>query len=83
MDPDFPLSVGHPDNKTAADQETVDRTEVAKAAKVANVGPSREIFKFLVGDWVAQWDQTYQTWFYYNINTGLSSPLLFQDIFYR
>ena len=83
MDPDFPLSVGHPDNKTAADQETVDNTEVAKAAKVGNVGPSREIFKFLVGDWVAQWDQTYQTWFYYNINTGLSSPLLFQDIFYR
>ena len=26
--------------------------------------------RLIVGDWVAQWDDTYGTWFYYNSRTG-------------
>ena len=79
LDQDLPLSAGEPHNKTGAALEKVDN--VKKVEKVEKIGPSREIFKILVGNWVAQWDQTYKTWFYYNINTGLSSVQVCQDIF--
>ena len=58
----MPGTAGGLGNKTVAGLETE--------------GPSREIVKILVGNWVAQWDDMYQTWFYYNINTGLTSPSL-------
>ena len=46
--------------------------KVEKAERVEKEGQSRRILKILVGNWVAQWDEKYKTWFYYNINTGLS-----------
>ena len=49
--------------------------KVEKVEKIEKIGPRREILKILVGDWVAQWDHTYKAWFYYNINTGLSSGI--------
>ena len=69
------MSAGGLDNKTGAGLEKVEK--VAKVEKILKVGPSKEILKILVGNWVAQWDQTYKTWFYYNINTGLSSLEVF------
>ena len=70
----MPGSAGGLGNETEAGLERVD-------GGVKTEAPSREIVKILVGNWVAQWDETYQTWFYYNINTGLSlslSPLRYQ-----
>ena len=32
-----------------------------------------EVFKILLGSWVAQWDPQYAAWFYYNIETGVTS----------
>ena len=26
--------------------------------------------KLMVGDWIAQWDASYNAWFFYNIKTG-------------
>ena len=75
LDQDFPLSAGELDNKTGAGLEKNEKVE--KVEKILKVGPSREILKILVGNWVAQWDQTYKAWFYYNINSGLSSVLVF------
>ena len=28
--------------------------------------------KLMVGDWIAQWDASYNAWFFYNIKTGKS-----------
>ena len=36
-----------------------------------------EGFKILLGSWVAQWDPQYAAWFYYNIETGVTSLCLF------
>ena len=30
--------------------------------------------KLMVGNWIAQWDTDYATWFYYNIISGQHSP---------
>ena len=46
--------------------------KLKKAERVEKEGQGRRILKILVGNWVAQWDEKYKTWFYYNINTGLS-----------
>ena len=54
--------------------------KVKKDGKVEKVGPRGEILKILVGNWVAQWDPTYKTWFYYNINTGLPSSQVLRDV---
>ena len=87
---DLPLSAGELHNKTGPGLQKVEKVDnikkvekiakIAKVEKIPKVGPSREILKILVGNWVAQWDQTYKTWFYYNINTGLSSVLGFKKI---
>ena len=29
-------------------------------------------YKIMVGNWVAQWDTLYRSWFYYNTKTGLT-----------
>ena len=26
--------------------------------------------KLMLGDWIAQWDETYSAWFFYNIKSG-------------
>ena len=57
----MPGSAGGLGNETEAGLERVDG------------GVKTEIVKILIGNWVAQWDDMYQTWFYYNINTGLTS----------
>ena len=33
-----------------------------------NGGPPTH--KLMVGDWIAQWDASYNAWFFYNIKTG-------------
>ena len=33
--------------------------------------------KLILGDWIAQWDNTYQAWFFYNIKTGQDKTLFF------
>ena len=33
----------------------------------------KESERLMVGDWVAQWDKAYNTWFYYNTKTGAVS----------
>ena len=38
--------------------------------KVGDIPP--EHLKILLGNWVAQWDPQYRTWFYYNIIAGQS-----------
>ena len=38
-----------------------------------NVEETPEVFKILLGSWVAQWDPQYAAWFYYNIETGVTS----------
>ena len=30
-------------------------------------------FKIMVGNWVAQWDSLYKSWFYYNAKTDYST----------
>ena len=94
LEQDSPVSAGDLHNNTVAGAglEKVDNLKkvakvpkveiekVPKVPKVAKVGPDKEILKILVGNWVAQWDQTYKTWFYYNINSGLASLGFFKKI---
>ena len=72
------MSAGGLDNKTGtgaeAGLEKVEKVKkVEKVEKVEKVGPRREIFKILVGNWVAQWDSLYRAWFYYNAKTDHST----------
>ena len=75
LEQDFPVLAEGLDNSTLAG------AGLEKVENVGKIGPRREILKILVGNWVAQWDHIYKAWFYYNINTGLSSHQVFQDIF--
>ena len=40
-------------------------------------GGEKESERLMVGDWVAQWDKAYNTWFYYNTKTGAVSLSIF------
>ena len=47
-----------------------------KAVKVLTAdesGNNPGTFKIMVGDWVAQWDSLYSSWFYYNSKTDFST----------
>ena len=64
--------------------ENVEEKDFVESAKDVNmsieeekveekVEETPEVFKILLGSWVAQWDPQYAAWFYYNIETGVTS----------
>ena len=65
--------------------ENVEEKDFVESAKDVNMSTEEEkveeekveetpeVFKILLGSWVAQWDPQYAAWFYYNIETGVTS----------
>ena len=44
-----------------------------ETVKVLTADNNPGTFKIMVGDWVAQWDSLYSSWFYYNSKTDFST----------
>ena len=60
--------------------DNVEEKDFVESAKDVNMSTEEEkveetpeVFKILLGSWVAQWDPQYAAWFYYNIETGVTS----------
>ena len=57
------------DVNMSTEEEKVEEEKVEEE----KVEETPEVFKILLGSWVAQWDPQYAAWFYYNIETGVTS----------
>ena len=53
--------------------DNVNESPSVERVKVLTADNNPGTFKIMVGDWVAQWDSLYSSWFYYNSKTDFST----------
>jgi len=61
------------DNSTRKVDEFIASPSVKEVKILDSDSNNPGTFKIMVGEWVAQWDSLYSSWFYYNANTDQST----------